>query len=79
MKWIGIALTSGVMGIFLAVMALTAFPMLTQTGFMATAVIASVMIFAIMMHMTLAAGTIEVRPPNEWDASKLKFNGTHLS
>jgi hypothetical protein len=67
MKWIGLTLISGVMGIFLAVMAQTAFPNLTQAGFTAAAVAASVTIFAIMMRLTLTAGPIEVRPPNEWD------------
>ena len=67
MKWIGLTLISGVMGIFLAVMAQIAFPSLTQFGFTAAAVAASVTIFAIMMRLTLTAGPIEVRPPNEWD------------
>lgn len=67
MKWIGLALMSGIMGIFFAVMAQIAFPNLTQPGFTAAAVLSSVAIFAIMMRLTLTAGTIEVRPPNEWE------------
>ncbi len=67
MKWIGLALMSGIMGIFFAAMTQIAFPNLTQSGFTAAAVLASVAIFAIMMRLTLAAGTIEVRPPNEWE------------
>lgn len=67
MKWIGIAVMSGIMGIFLATLAEIALPSLTQTGFMAAAVLASVAIFAIMMRLMLTAGTIHVRPPNEWE------------
>ncbi|HEY7989938.1 MAG TPA: hypothetical protein VID77_00990 [Stellaceae bacterium] len=67
MKWMGVAIMSAIMGVFLAVLAQTAFPWLTQSGFMAAAVVASVMIFAIMMRLALTAGTIEVLPPNEWD------------
>jgi hypothetical protein len=72
MKWMGLAITSAVMGVFLAVMAETAFPALTQEGFTAAAIAGGIMIFAIMMRLTLAAGTIEIRPANEWDARKLQ-------
>ncbi|MGH6980163.1 MAG: hypothetical protein ACREFC_03055 [Stellaceae bacterium] len=67
MKWMGVAIMSAIMGVFLAVLAQTAFPSLTQSGFLAAAIVASVGIFAIMMRLALTAGTIEVRPPNEWD------------
>ena len=67
MKWMGIAITSAIMGVFLAVLAQTAFPRLTHSGFLAAAVAASVLIFAILMRLALTAGTIDVRPPIEWD------------
>jgi len=67
MKWMGVAIMSAIMGVFLAVLAQTAFAWLTQSGFVAVAVLASIAIFAIMMRLALTAGTIDVRPPNEWD------------
>lgn len=72
MKWMGLAITSAVMGLFLAVMAETAFPALTQEGFTAAAVIGGIAIFAIMFRLALTAGTIEVHPAGEWDARKLQ-------
>jgi hypothetical protein len=67
MKWMGIAITSVIMGTFFAVIAQTAFPALSPNGFTAAAIIGTAMILAIMIRLTLTAGTIEVRPPNEWD------------
>ncbi len=73
MKWIGIGVMSAIMGVFLAVMAQTAFPALTEAGFTAAAVLASAVILAILVRLTVTAGTIVVHPPEEWDiAAKLK-------
>lgn len=73
MKWIGIGVMSVIMGVFLAVMAETAFPALTEAGFTAAAVLASAVILAILVRLTVTASTIVVHPPAEWDiAAKLK-------
>ena len=53
MKWIGIGVMSAIMGVFLAVMAQTAFPALTEAGFTAAAVLASAVILAILVRLTV--------------------------
>jgi hypothetical protein len=70
MKWMGLGITSAVMGMFLAAIAETAYPALSPEGFIAAAVAGGAMIFAIMIHLTLSAGHIDVRPPGEWEAPK---------
>jgi protein-S-isoprenylcysteine O-methyltransferase Ste14 len=73
MKWIGIGLMSVIMGVFLAVVAQTVYPALTEFGFIAAAIGASAAILAILVHLLATAGTIAVYPPAEWDISaKLK-------
>ena len=73
MKWIGIGVTSLVMGVFLAVAAQTAYPALPDTGFLAAAIVATAFILSIMIRLTVTAATIDIRPAMDSNvAAKLK-------
>ena len=72
MKWVGMGITSGIMGIVVAAIAQAAIPALTLEIFAVAAIAATLMVFTIMARLAFTPGSIEASEIRTWNGGDLK-------